>query len=175
MRRILFFTGQRMLAYHWSANRFRAAHAFEADAQGLDDFERFLQASPRRPVRLMVDVIEEGFRLDTMPRTFGGDRTAVAERMLTRHFRTTEYRSLAVQGREKQGRRDLRVLISGLTNPEMLSVWIETINRNRVPLEGIYSMPLVGEKMLPVLKAQRDNALVITQQSPGAVRQSFSC
>ncbi|MDH3452094.1 MAG: hypothetical protein OEN20_06705, partial [Gammaproteobacteria bacterium] len=173
MRRILFFTGQRMLAYHWSVNRFRLAHTFEPDAQGLQDFELFLQATPRQPVRLMVDIIEEGFRVEAMPRAFGNDRKSLTLRLLTRHFRTTSYRHLRIQGRHRTGRRDLRVLISGLTNPELLNGWVDIINRNRVPLEGIYSLPLLGESLLAYLKADKSKALLITQQSPGAVRQSF--
>ncbi len=173
MRRLLFFTGQRMLAYHWSGGRFRAAHAFDADSRGYQDFERFLHDSPRRPVRLMVDMIEEGFRIDAMPRAFGNDRRALMSRLLTRHFRTTSFRQLTVQERLSTGRRDYRVLVSGLTNPELLTGWVDIINRFRVPLEGIYSLPLVGEGLLGVLKADKHNALVITQQSAGAVRQSF--
>jgi hypothetical protein len=173
MRRILFFTGQRMLAYHWSANRFRVAHVFEPDPQGYQDFELFLQATPKQPVRLMVDIIEEGFRVESMPRAFGGDRKSLTQRLLARHFRTTSYRHLTVQGRQKTGRRDLRVLISGLTNPELLHGWVEIINRNQVPLEGVYSLPLAGEWLLPCIKADKTKTLLITQQSPGAVRQSF--
>lgn len=162
-----------MLAYHWSANRFRLAHVFEPDPQGYQDFEAFLQATPKRPVRLMVDIIEEGFRVESMPRAFGGDRKSLTQRLLTRHFRTTSYRHLIVQGRHKTGRRDLQVLISGLTNPELLHGWVEIINRNQVPLEGIYSLPLTGEWLLPYINADKSNSLLITQQSPGAVRQSF--
>jgi len=162
-----------MLAYHWSANRFRMAHAFEPDPQGYQDFESFLRTTPKHPVRLMVDIIEEGFRVESMPRAFGSDRKSLTQRLLTRHFRTTSYRHLTIQGRHKTGRRDLQVLISGLTNPELLHGWVEIINRNQVPLEGIYSLPLTGQWLLPAINSAKSRSLLITQQSPGAVRQSF--
>ena len=173
MRRILFLTGNRMLAYNWSAGRFQTVHAFEPDPPGYRDFELFLQATPKRPVRLMADIIEEGFRVESMPHAFGGDRKSLTQRLLARHFRTTSYRHLTIQGRHQTGRRDLRVLVSGLTNPELLQGWVEIINRNHVPLEGICSLPLTGEWLLPYLKADKTNTLLMTQQSPDAVRQSF--
>ncbi len=173
MQHLLFFAGHRMLAYRWSANRFRAAHAFEPGDAGYREFERFLQALPAAPLRLMVDMVEEGFRLETMPRVFGTDRRALVQRLLARHFRATEYRHLKVQERQRSGRGDLRVLLCGLTNPEPLNGWVDIIRHSGVPLEGVYSLALVGAWLLPCLGVQRASCLLITQQSSGAVRQSF--
>ena len=162
-----------MLAYDGSAKRICKAQAFASDAQGLTDFEQYLQSTPRRPVRLMVDLIDEVFRVDSMPRVFGSDRKALRQRLLARHFRTTACRHLIIQGRHRTGRRDLRVLICGLTNPEPVKTWVDIISRNHVPLAGIHSLSLIGERLLPCLQAAVSQALLITQQSPEMMRESF--
>lgn len=173
MERVLFCPGNRMIAYDWSAGRFGGAKNFAADNDGYRDFETYLQQSGFRPVHIIVDLIEEEFHSHTVPHVWGRDRAAVLDRAVKKFFRTSELRSLQVQNRQKNGRRDLEVLISGLGNATILRRWIDILERTRVPVKGIYSLPLLGQSLLTSLKVRTRQVLLVSQQSSMTLRQSF--
>jgi len=174
MKRLLFFPGHRILAYEWERGRFKRTEAFEPDEQGRAAFRAWLEEDPKQPLQLLLDVIEEEFHVDRVPHVIGRDHAELFERTARRHFRSTEFRHIVNQGREVGGRRDDKVLIAGLTNPELLRTWLSVIEDARVPLRGIYSLPLVSERLLPYLGAARnERALVISQQIPSTLRQSY--
>lgn len=174
MKRLLFFPGHRILAYEWERGQFLRTEAFEPDEQGRAAFRAWLEERPKQPVQLLLDVIEEEFHLDRVPHVIGRDRTELFERTARRHFRSTEFRHIVDQGRETGGRRDDKVLIAGLTNPDLLRPWLSVIEAAAVPLRGIYSLPLLSESLLPFLGAAKTRrALVISQQIPSTLRQSY--
>lgn len=174
MKRLLFFPGHRILAYEWERGQFRRTEAFEPDEQGRAAFRAWLEEDPKKPVQLLLDVIEEEFHVDRIPHVIGRDRSELFERTAKRHFRSTEFRFIVNQGREIGGRRDDQVLVAGLTNPELLRTWLSVIDDAAVPLRGIYSLPLVSESLLPALGANKvSRALVISQQIPSTLRQSY--
>ncbi|MDH5710160.1 MAG: hypothetical protein OEZ15_00640, partial [Gammaproteobacteria bacterium] len=77
MNRIFYFSGHRLTAFHWDGKKFQGACSFEPDAEGLNKFREYLQTTVKSPARLLVDVIEEDFRIETIPHVFGKDRKAV--------------------------------------------------------------------------------------------------
>ncbi|MDZ7748277.1 MAG: hypothetical protein U5K43_05110 [Halofilum sp. (in: g-proteobacteria)] len=174
MRRLLLYPGHRVLAFEWHRGRCRPAGAFEPDAPGREALRRWLDAAPRVPLRLLVDVLDEEFHLERVPHVSGRDRAALLRRSAERHLRDTELRHVVVQGRDPDGRRDDRVLIAGLTRPEGLRAWLGVIGEAGAPLAGIHSLPLVGERLLPALGAARTpRALVLSQHAPALLRQSY--
>lgn len=174
MRRLLFFPGHRIIAYEWEGGRFHSVRSFEPDQEGRNAFRAWLEQAPRMPLQLLVDVIEEEFHVDRVPHVIGRDRAELHRRTARKHFRSTDLRHVRVQGRETGGRRDDRLLIAGLTNPEVLRVWLAVIADIGAPLKGIASLPLVGEQLLPRLGAARaPRVLVISQQVPSTLRQSY--
>lgn len=174
MRRLLFFPGHRIIAYEWDRGRFHRVEAFEPDDAGRAAFRAWLEEAPRTPVQLLLDVIEEEFHVDHVPHVIGRDRGELYRRTAQKHFRNTEFRYITAQDRQESGRRDDRVLVAGLTNPELLKVWLTVIDTVRVPLKGIHSLPLLGERLLPHLGAARTRrALIVSQQIPSTLRQSY--
>ena len=174
MKRLLFFPGHRMLAYEWERDHFRRVESFEPDDEGRAAFSAWLAEAPHKPVQMLVDVIEEEFHADHVPHVLGRERAHLYQRTAERHFRNNEFRYITAQGREKEGRRDDRVLVAGLTNPDLLQVWLDLIARARVPLKGIHSLPLVGESLLAALGLQRARrVLLVSQQVPSTLRQSY--
>jgi hypothetical protein len=80
MKRILYFTGYRMVAQEWAGRRLMSSVYFEPDEQGLDLFTAYMQSFHNEPVRLMVDLIEEEFRQIRIPLLRGSDRQAILKR-----------------------------------------------------------------------------------------------
>ena len=79
-----------------------------------------------------------------------------------------------IQGREKEGRRDDKILYLALTNPGLLRPWLDPIRRRKVPLAGIYSLSLLSASLLPyVVTKPGNNALLVSLQGASNLRQSF--
>jgi hypothetical protein len=174
MRRLLLFPGHRILAYEWHRGTCRRVEAFEPDDNGRAAFRGWLDEAPRTPVQLLVDIIEEEFHSDQVPHVIGRDRRDLYARAAQKHFGNKEFRHIAYQGRRADGRRDDRILLAGLTNPDGLSTWLGVIQQAEVALKGIYSLPLLGQALLPHLGAARaERVLVVSQQVPSTLRQSY--
>ena len=174
MNRVFYFSGHRLSVFHWSGNKFQGACSFEPDADGLAKFRAYLDSTEKSPARLLVDVIEEDFRVDSAPHVFGKDRKAVISRLLDRYYRSSgQYVYSEVIGRAKTGRRDDRVLIGGITNPRLIGVWKDIIDDCRIPLTGIWSLPLVSKNLLPLLGEKRSAVLLVSQQVNSNLRQTF--
>jgi len=108
MKRVLYFTGYRMVAQEWSGHKLQSSVYFEPDDQGLDLFAAYLRSFRNEPIRMLVDLIEEEFRQVRIPLLHGSDRQAILNRNYAKYFRTSEYKfsNSAVEGKEKpQGRK----------------------------------------------------------------------
>ena len=198
-RRAVYVTGDKVAVYHWRNGALTDSlvfdiggerqSAFEWQEEGgvaenftvgsgasetaLGEFDHYLKTVPNTPVYMLVDVVEEEYRQDTMPHVIGADRRALIERKLTRLIRGTPYHHAVVQGRETEGRRDDRVLLTALTNPDLLAPLIDLFGRNKVPLAGIYSLPILSGQLLPKLGAKDANVLLVTMHGASGLRQTF--
>ncbi len=173
MKRILYFTGYRMVAQEWDGRKLVSSVYFEPDELGLDLFSAYLESLRRQPVRLLVDLIEEEFRQITIPLLRGADRKEIVERNLIRYFRNTEYRHALSQGVVKEkGRKEEKLLLMGLTNPQLLEPWLQLIEKQQVPVSGIISLPLLSESVVQRFKAEQRCVILVSQQVPSNLRQS---
>lgn len=162
-----------MVVLRWHANAFTGMAEFEPDDRGYAAFETLIRTEVKKPLKLLIDIIEEDIRLDTAPHLIGRDRQALHKRLVNRYFRQYSHKNLHVQGRESEGRRDDIVLLTALTNSKLFQPWLTVLERCKTPLQGIYSLPLAGQALVKTLRATDQNALVISQQVPSSIRQSF--
>jgi len=172
MRRVLYFTGYRMVAQEWSGRQLVSSVYFEPDEQGLDLFSSYLRSFRNEPVRLLVDLIEEEFRQIKVPLLRGSDRQAILNRNFTKYFRTSEYRFAISQSVEKKSRKEEKLLLIGLTNQYLLEPWLKIVEETRTPLSGIISLPLLSENYVKELKDDRRTIILVSQQVPSNLRQS---
>lgn len=171
-KKILYLSDSGLNAWHWRGGKLSQEGEFHAEADVLENFAGYLAKSPNTPIHLLVDVIEEDFRNETIPHILGKDRQALIQRKLNQLFRTTTYRHAVTQGRESEGRRDDKLLLTGLTNEELLKPWVERIARSKLPLAGIYSLPLLSQILVKKLELTAPHQLLITRQA-GGLRQSY--
>jgi len=172
-RRALFVSALKAAVYHWDKGELGSSYLFDANDEGREYFRRYLRETPNIPVYLITDVFEEEFKLDTAPHVFGGDRAAIFERKKARLFRDTPYYCTRVLGREEEGRKDDRVLFSAITNPKLVSTWVKLLEEHKVPLAGVYSVPLLTQSLLKLLPDSTGNCLVVSIQSISGLRQTF--
>ena len=172
MKRVLYFTGYRMVAQEWSGHRLVSSVYFEPDDQGLDLFSSYLGSFRNEPVRLLVDLIEEEFRQVRVPLLRGSDRQAILNRNFAKYFRTSEYRFAISQSIEKKTRKEEKLLLIGLTNQYLLEPWLKIIDDSRTPLSGIISLPLLSEVYVKELQTEHRAVILVSQQVPSNLRQS---
>jgi len=172
-RRCFYLSGSRLTAYQWRQGTLTDAFLFQRSDEGLADFATYLEEQSDVPAYMLLDLVEEEYRRDTIPHVLGGDRQNVIKYRVERAFRETPYWHGDIQGREPEGRRDDRLLISAVTNPSLLKPWIDRIQEHKVALAGIYSLPLVSQAVLPVIEATKGDVLLVSLQSTGNLRQSF--
>jgi hypothetical protein len=146
---------------------------FATDETGQAAFAQSVARQPGIPTCLMIELVEEDFRNDTIPHVMGRDRRAILERKLSQLYRATPYRYALVQGRESEGRRDDRVLYTAITNPELVSPWVDVLRDSSTPLVGIFSAPLISAHLLRALKIEAEHTLLVSLEVGGGLRQSY--
>ena len=173
MKHFLYLTNTRLVSLVTSGKRIVSRREFAVAGAGAVAFERYLAGMTDVPTRTFTDLAEEDFRLDTIPHVGARDREALLTRKLGQMFRNTPYRHALLQGREAEGRRDDRVMYTAVTNPEVLRVWLEIIDRLKVPLEGIHSAAVFSGVMLDELDLLFPHTLLVTFTPGDAMRQTF--
>lgn len=172
-RRVFLVSRDALAAYHWRRGRCGAPLVFGAGEPGLTDFSSYLSYAARDPIYLLADFVEEEFQEHQVPHVVGPDRRALVRARHRRLFGDTPYVCARFQGREAEGRRDDRMLFSALRRPDLIEPWVERIARRKAPLAGVYSPPFLAGRILEALPADSPQALVVTLQDAGGLRQTF--
>ena len=170
---LLFVTSDGVFAYSWLQGRTAKEAEFPPDENGRRQFAQFAAqlAARRRPVMMLVDLVEEDFRFDVVPHVLGSERRLLLERKLDQFYRSTPFRHAEIREREKEGRRDDRILFSAITNPTWISPWAELLLQHEIPLRGVYSVPLVSQQIAKLTGGE--DVLLLTWEQRAGVRQTY--
>ena len=68
MKRLFYFTGYRLSVLHWKGKQLVGNSSFEPTETGLKQFRHYLLQTENIPGRFLVDVIEEDFRNEKIPK-----------------------------------------------------------------------------------------------------------
>jgi hypothetical protein len=160
-------------AGHWRSGKLAAVRVFANNQSGWADFAELLRQNTGIPVYLLVDTVEEDYRFENLPHSFGSDRREMIARKLRQLYRNNPYSRAWLQGRETDKRRDDRFLFAALTNSELIAGWTQAIEVQQAPLAGVYLLPMATRTLLKRFGLDSiPNLLLITQNSAG-LRQSF--
>jgi hypothetical protein len=159
-------------AARWQGGRLGECTVFENSEEGLASFSGFLARAPMLTAHIMVDAVEEDYRFESLPHSFGSDRAEMIARKLKQHYRNSPFCSAHIQGRDSGKRRDDRYLFCALTNPELVNSWLQAIVERELPVAGIYLLPTVTAMLVEKLKLKQTNLLVVSVHGAG-LRLSF--
>lgn len=157
-------------AHIWSSTGLSEAQNFTNNAEGREQFSQFLRVN-RDPAYLLVDLIEEDFRYETVPHLRGSDRDALLQRKFEQYYRNTPFRKALLQQRQQDGRRDDEMLFSALTNPALIQPWLEIMQKNCTPLVGIYSVPDISAPLIKDISS--DHVLLLSWERHAGLRQTY--
>lgn len=164
-------SAHQLTAAEWGG-RLGPCQVFPNTEPGWLGFQRWLARAPSAPVRLLADVVEEDYRLESLPHSFGKDRRELVARRLLQYFRNTPLRAARFQGKQAGARQDDRFLFAALTHPETFSHWLAAIEKAGNPLAGVFPAPLAGEALAAKLAPGEPHLLLISKHASG-LRQSY--
>jgi len=153
-------------------SRILECRTYGHDEEGLAAFRDFLAHFDNVPVHIVVDAVEEDYRFESLPHTTGSDRAAIVGRKLKQHYRNSPYVSAVPLGRESGKRQDDRFLFSALTNPDLITDWLQAVVARDLPVAGIYLLPMVSEALVQRLDQKAANLLLVAQHA-GGLRLTF--
>jgi hypothetical protein len=156
----------------WRRRQLSACRRFSNDVEGQFAFANYLRAARGLPVHIVVDTVDEDYRLETLPHARGSDRREMVARKLRQAYRGTPYFSASLQNREAGKRRDDRYLFAAITNSDLLKPWLGAIESNGLSVAGIYPLPMVTVSLIEKLRLKNANLLIVTKNSAG-FRQTF--
>jgi len=170
-RKTLFFlSSDSFHAQVWKNGTLAAPCYFSNNAEGQERLADFLHKH-RHPAYILVDLIEEDFRQETVPHLTGTSHQALVQRKFEQYYRNTPFRLAGLQQRQTEGRRDDELLFSALTNPSRISVWVDLLLQNQAPIVGIYSLPHAS---VPLVKdIDSDHLLLLSWEKDAGLRQSY--
>ncbi|MBI3936278.1 MAG: hypothetical protein HY323_04815 [Betaproteobacteria bacterium] len=151
----------------WRGGRLFECLPFPNDDDGLSAYKDFLATAKPALAHIMVDAVEEDYRFETLPHSYGRDREEMVARKLKQHYRATPYFTAWLQGRESGKRRDDRYLFSALTNPDLVTPWLQPLIAAGCPIAGVYLLPMVSQALLDKLDFHAPNLLIISQHASG--------
>ena len=139
---LLFLSAGHLHAQQMAGGKIVAQREFPGTPDGRADFAAFLQTA-EYPTCLLADLVEENFRHETVPHLSGSSRTALLRRKFEQFYRGTPFHQAMLLQRQQTGRRDDDMLFSALTNPALITPWLEIMLAQQTPLAGIYSVPQI--------------------------------
>jgi hypothetical protein len=142
---------------------------FKNTEKGQTDFIRCLNL--KQTFYLLINSSEEDYQSLTIPHVSARDHRKLIKHNIKKLFDNNTYTYSVIQGREHKGRRDDKVLLMALNNPEILQPWLNLLVTYKIPLTGIYSLPLLSELLLKSLP-KKPMTLLITHNDDN-LRQSF--
>lgn len=176
-RRLLLLDASRLTAWQWRSGRLRqegefSAHDAASPANGIEGFTGYLLANRASTWFLLADVAEEGFQIEDIPHVGGRDRADIIQRRLGLHFRGTPFSLALSLGRNREGRRDERLLLAALTRPEQFEPWLKALRQTESRLAGLFSMPQMVNALASRVGGEHRQFLLVSATRAG-LRQTF--
>ena len=167
---LLFLSANRLHAQLMEDRNIVLQHDFSETTADQESFAAFLQTA-KCPTYMLTDLIEEDFRREIVPHLTGSKRTALLQRKFDQFYRGTPFRQAMKLQRQKTGRRDIDMLFSALTNPSLITPWLDIMLAQQTPLVGIYSVPQISSPLVD--NSSSNHLLLISWGKYSGLRQTY--
>lgn len=169
---ILCVTNTSLTAGLWQGNILQSYAVFSNSDADYTAFGAFLAQHSGTNIYLIVDAIEEDYKLESMPHTTGSARREMVERKLSQFNRNSVYRAAHFINRSMDKRRDDNFLFVALNNSDFLQGWMNVIQANHAPLVGVYLLPMLSQLVVRQMKLMAPHILLCEHLSSG-LRQTY--
>ncbi|MDY6982234.1 MAG: hypothetical protein SV422_04025 [Pseudomonadota bacterium] len=171
---VLLINDSGLQLFAWRNATLAWQQSFRATPSELEAFDAALDPFEDWPAVVVSDLIEESFRHDTAVHVTGSDHAAIMKRKLDFVFRGTAYRLAKVIDRESTGRRDDRIMLSAITKPDLVDIWVRVLLERRMAIQSVTSVAHLLHDFAMIEKIDQDEYLLIINIEPGGnLRQTF--
>lgn len=172
-KRIILINFEGLTVYGLDNDRLMRLGVFSDDDVGHDKFRTYIIDESLSQVSLVIDSPAEDFIVEKVVHVSPYDRKSFLARKLEQHFRSVEYRSAKVLGRDKTGRRDDRVLFSAITQSKIIDNWVRVLLQEQVSIKGITSPAFAICKVARELGLETSEQFLLVNWQRNGIRQSL--
>ena len=156
----------------WHGTKLQNYAVFSNRDQDYTAFSEYLTQQPNTNIYLIVDAVEEDYRLESLPHTSGRARVEIIERKLNQFNRSSIFRAAHFINRSPDKRKDDNFLFVALSNADSLQGWLDAIQANQSPLVGVYLLPMMSQVIVRQMKLMAPHIL-LCEQLPSGFRQTY--
>ncbi|CAN4265317.1 hypothetical protein MCEMSEM29_00116 [Methylophilaceae bacterium] len=156
----------------WHGNKLQSYAVFNNIDQDYSAFSEYIAKQPDTNIYLIVDAVEEDYKLESLPHTTGRARREIIDRKLNQFNRNSTFRAAHYINRSADKRKDDNFLFVALSNADSLQGWLDVIQANQSPLVGLYLLPMISQVMVRQMKLMAPHILLCEQLSSG-FRQTY--
>lgn len=169
---LLYLEGESLSVWFWRRGQLSAGPHFPADEAGLRGFSAWLEGHRDERFTLLADVVDEAFLLETIPQASHTDRRAMIARKLEQLTEGTPFCCAISLGREREGRRDERLLLAALTRPSLIKDWMQALSAAETCVVGLLTSALLAAALRPKV-LRNEPRLLLVCLTPAGIRQTF--
>ncbi len=164
MKHILYFTDALFIAKQVTSSQMDETFRVSLnDADAWSRIEHYLLSYNSKPAYVLLDFIAEEYRQESMPHVTGKDRQLLLQRKKNQHFPNSALVHARHLEREKRGRKDDKYLFTGITDLEDVQPILDLFFRVKLPIAGMYSLPLLTEQLLNYMPHNENVLLIVLQ------------
>ena len=156
----------------WYGTKLQTYAVFGNTDEDYTAFSRYLAQNEDANIYLIVDAIEEDYKLESLPHTTGRQRREIVDRKLNQFNRNSVYRTAHFINRASDKRKDDNFLFVALSNSDFLQGWMDAIQANHAPLVGVYLLPMISQVVVRQMKLMAPHILLCERLSSG-LRQTY--
>ena len=173
-QKIIFqFTDKTLTVYDWSGGELSTDSVYYLhNPEDLELFTQNIHNWVGIIGYVLLNLSSEEYHEEQLPHIQGKDRKLMLERKLSKLFPGSDYTHYKFLKRQKSGRRDDIFLLSGITDTDIIEPYIDVINGHQIEISGVYSTPLIINKIIKPLKHEKQ-VLVIATGKPTDDRLPF--
>ncbi|MBC7755786.1 MAG: hypothetical protein H7Z20_03920 [Bdellovibrio sp.] len=165
-------TNQSLIAGLWHGTKLQTYAVFRNTDDDHTAFSQYISQFANTNIYLIVDAIEEDYKVESLPHTSGAARREIIERKLNQFNRNSVYRAAHFINRATDKRKDDNFLFVSLNNADFLQGWIDAIQANQAPLVGVYMLPMISQVAVRQMKLMAPHILLCERLSSG-LRQTY--
>ena len=169
---ILCVTNTSLIAGLWHGSKLQSYQVFKNQDGDHTAFSQYLTQHINVNIYLIVDAIEEDYKLESLPHTTGNARREIVERKLNQFNRNSVYRTAHFINRAGDKRKDDNFLFIALNNADFMQGWMDVIQALHAPLVGVYLLPMISQTSIRQMKLMAPNILLCERLGSG-LRQTF--
>jgi len=169
---ILCATNNSLTVGLWHGTKLQTYVIFSNSDQNYTAFSEYLSQHANTNIYLIVDAVEEDYKLESLPHTTGSARREIVDRKLNQFNRNSLYRAAHFINRATDKRKDDNFLFVALSNADFLQGWMDVIQASHAPLVGVYLLPMISQVAVRQMKLMSPHILLCERLSSG-LRQTY--